>query len=91
MLTQDEETLVVATAELKAVHALPSTRKIVAMKLNEVLEGVKGRDADNPVQHRSKLSYARRVIRQVNAREKEATDQRKRSTGEIPNPPHIII
>ena len=83
LLTKDEETLVVATAELKAAHALPSSRKIVAMKLNEVLEGVKGRDIESPVKHKSKIRYAKRVIRRVNAREEEATDQRKRSTGEI--------
>ena len=83
LLTKDEETLVVATAELKVAHALPSSRKIVAMKLNEVLEGVKGRDIESPVKHKSKIRYAKRVIRRVNAREEEATDQRKRSTGEI--------
>ena len=44
LLTKDEEALVVATAEIKGAHSLPTTRKTLVLKLNEVLVGVSGRD-----------------------------------------------
>ena len=74
----------VATAELKGAHSLPTTRKTLALKLNEVLVGGSGRNTESPVKYDSKLRYAQRLIRRVNTTEQGAIGQKKRSnTGEI--------
>jgi len=84
LLTKDEEALIVATAEIKGAHSLPTTRKTLALKLNEVLVGVSGRNIEPPVKYDSKLRYAQRLIRRVNTTEQDAIGQKKRSnTGEI--------
>ena len=41
-LSQDEDCLVIAAVEMKGAHALPTTRKSLAVKLNGVVEGVGG-------------------------------------------------
>ena len=73
-----------ATAEIKGAHSLPTTRKTLVLKLNEVLVGVSGRNTESPVKYDSKLRYAQRLIRRVNTTEQGAIGQKKRSnTGEI--------
>ena len=68
-------------AELKGAHSLPSNRKIVGEKLHDVLQKI-GKREDVPT--KTKLAYARRVIRHVNENEPKQVGQKKRSsTGEI--------
>ena len=61
-MTPDEEALIVVTMEMKGVHALPSTRKIVALKIDNTLESAALRDTDELVPYKSKISYAAKVI-----------------------------
>ena len=49
ILIKDKETLIVATIKMKATYALPSTKKILAIQLNNVLEGFNVRNKDSPV------------------------------------------
>ena len=82
ILLPDEETLLVAAAEMSGVASQPSTRKSLSRKLSEVKSLVKKNNRD--ILQKSKLKYAYRVIRRVNAREPESDNQKKRSkTGEI--------
>ena len=48
-LSRDEELLVVAAVEMNGAHALPTTRYIISVNLNGVVEGVGRRDRDKPV------------------------------------------
>lgn len=73
ILTPDEEVLVVACSEMKAAHGLPSTRKILGMKLNDMLGSLY---PDKTRKQTSTLAYTRRVIRRVNDVEDERDGHR---------------
>ena len=62
-LSKDEEAIIVAVAELKGAHSLPSSQKIVGEKLHVVLQKIGKREE---VQNKTKLPYARRLIHRVN-------------------------
>jgi hypothetical protein len=82
-----EEALVIATAEIKGSHSQPVQRKRLAAQLNYELENM----PDNPrtaiaggAQKKSQLAYARNVIRRVNKRKPGMESQTKKSLiGEI--------
>ena len=81
-LSRDEEAIIIAVAEIKGAHSLPSSRKVVGEKLHTVLQNIGKRNPE--VQNTTKLAYARRVIRRVNERESDQVGQQKRSSiGEI--------
>ena len=86
LLSIDEEALVVACSEMKAMASQPQGTKRFAAHLNTLVAEL---DRD-PKKHRSeikqksKVAYARRVIKRVNRREPGGEDQvRHLKTGEV--------
>ena len=83
MLMPDEETLLIAKAEMSALASAPITRKRLSNHIVSVLEQFPSKKKKT-INHKSKLKHARDVIRRVNEKEPEAINQRKRtSTGEV--------
>jgi len=79
--TPDDEALAVAYSEMKVVHGLPTTQKMLGMKLNDMLVGL---HPNISRKEPSLLAYSRRVIQRVNANEEDRDRKKKRSsTGEI--------
>ena len=68
LLTLDEEALAVACSKMKAAHGLPITRKMLGMKLKDMLGSLY---PDKTRKQTSTLAYTRRVIMRVNTVEDE--------------------
>ena len=91
LLTKDEEAVLVASAEMKCIASQPVDRKTLAKRVHDVVGAIypnkkraKCKDGDGDIQHKSKLSLARRILQRVNAREPEGpTQSKKSSNGEI--------
>ena len=85
LLTRDEEALMVAKAELEAVHGFPVPRRELGHRLNNLVRNLCSANNQRPdMQDKSKKQYARRVVRRVNMLEPGMEGQKKHSkTGEI--------
>ena len=87
-LLPDEETLTVATAEMKNLASQPQRTKRVAASLNKLIKELSQQGGNKRMRYdikpKSKMAYARRVIRRVNAQEPNAPNQLKSSrNGEV--------
>lgn len=82
LLMPDEETLLVAKAEMSAAASALVNPKRPSDVIASTLEKSpsKKQKQKQTANHDAKLRHARNVIRWVNAKEPEATNQRKRST-----------
>ena len=78
-LSRDEEAIIIAVAEIKGAHSLPSSQEVVGEKLHAVLQNV---GSTPEVQNKTKLAYARRVSCRINKQESEQVEQQKRSLTE---------
>ena len=86
LLTRDEEALMVAKAELEAVHGFPVNRRELGHRLNNLVGDLcSANNKQRPdMQDKSKKQFARRVVRRVNMLEPGMEGQKKKSkTGEI--------
>jgi uncharacterized protein YjlB len=89
LLTMDEEALLVAQGEMKAVASQPVGRKQLGEQISLMVEACypNRKKSNIATPAKSKLAQARRVIRRVNEREPNAKGQVKFSrTGEIKVP-----
>eukprot|EP00957_Ditylum_brightwellii_P005503 421005-Ditylum_brightwellii.AAC.2 len=85
LLSRNEEALCVATTEIEGAHDKTVGRYIMSEHLNACLNGV-AKNKDTLASERkpkSQLHYACSVISQVNAREGNASNQKRSNTGEI--------
>ena len=68
-LTADEEALVVASAEIKAAHAQPISRKRLAVQIDNILDALPTNSRKHPsstLAPKTNLQYAHRMIRRMN-------------------------
>lgn len=91
-LLPDEETLVIATAEMKCYASKPQQTKRLAAHVNSLLQAINTTDDINlrtDIKPRSKLQYVRRMMKRVMRREpdSESTNngrkKKKTQTGEV--------
>ena len=81
-LLKDEGVYRITHTELKAVHGLPSTQKVLALKLSDVVATLDPNQ--KATKQKSQILYAPRVICRVNGCKDEQVGKVKKSrTGEI--------
>ena len=78
-LLKDEEAYIVETTEIEGAHGLPRDNCTISDELQQVLDGVGRRDANNTITPDSALSYACRVIARVNKEEDNVEGQKRKT------------
>ena len=84
-LTRDEEALMVAKAELEAVHGFPVNRRELGHRLNDLVRELSSANNQmSKINDKSKSQYARCVVQRINLVEPGIVGQKKKTkTGEI--------